>query len=231
MTEANMETLSAAMDGELSKEELRFLLRRLDHDAALLQAWTRYHVVGDGLRGQVPAMASAGFATRVMQMIESEQSVAATVPRRRDWLRLSVGGAIAASVAVAALMVSQPTAPDAERPASLTAKVASRAVPSSATQAAAQTDRSTMLAAVPPSLSLYPAYGLSQRASVTLGNPSDNPLFQGYSTDSQPQFMNGYRSYHTLNSHDGSYLLLIDTPQASAAAQQQAPAYQGAAAH
>jgi sigma-E factor negative regulatory protein RseA len=228
MTEANMETLSAAMDGELSKEELRFLLRRLDHDAALLQVWTRYHVGGDGLRGQVPAMASAGFATRVMQLIESEQSVAATAPKRRDWLRLSMGGAIAASVAVAALMVSQPTAPDPSRPASLTAKVASRAVPSAGGQVAAtQANSSTMLAAVPPSLSLYPASGLSQRASVTLGDPSDNPLFQGYSTDNQPRFMNGY---HTLSNHDGSYLLLIDTPQANAAAQSRVPAYQGTAA-
>jgi sigma-E factor negative regulatory protein RseA len=229
MTEANMETLSAAMDGELSKEELRFLLRRLDHDAALLQAWSRYHVGGDGLRGQVPVMASAGFASRVMQLIESEESVAATVPKRREWLRLSVGGAIAASVAVAALMVSQPTATDPSRPASLTAKVASRSAPSPSGQVAAtQAGSSTMLAAVPPSLSLYPASGLSQRASVTLGSPSDNPLFQGYATDSQPRFINGY---HTMSNHDGSYLLLIDTPQANAAAQNQAPAYQGAAAH
>ena len=228
MTEANMETLSAAMDGELSREELRFLLRRLDHDAALVQAWTRYHVGGDGLRGQVPVMASAGFATRVMELIESEESVAATTPRRRDWLRLSMGGAIAASVAVAALMVSQPTATDPSRPASLTAKVTSRATPSSGEQVAAtQASGSTMLAAVPPSLSLYPASGLSQRASVTLGDPSDNPLFQRYPADGQPRFMNGY---HTLSNHDGSYLLLIDTPQANAAAQNQAPAYQGAAA-
>ncbi|RDS86432.1 sigma-E factor negative regulatory protein [Dyella psychrodurans] len=227
MTEANMETLSAAMDGELSREELRFLLRRLDHDASLLQVWTRYHVGADGLRHQLPAMASAGFASRVMQLIEAEQPAAAAIPKRRDWLRLSVGGAIAASVAVAALMVSQPTATDPSRPASLTAKVAPRAVPASNTPvAAAEARTSTMLAAVPPSLSLYPASGLSQRASVTLGDPSDNPLFQRYPADSQRYFMNGYR---TLNNHDGSYLLLIDTPQANAAAQYQAPAYQGAA--
>jgi sigma-E factor negative regulatory protein RseA len=228
MTEANMETLSAAMDGELSREELRFMLRRLDHDASLLQVWTRYHVGADGLRRQLPAMASAGFASRVMQLIEDEQSASLATPKRRDWLRLSVGGAIAASVAVAALMVSQPTARDSGLPAPLTAKVTPSDVPSSSIPATATESRTgTMLAAVPPSLSLYPASGLSQRASVTLGNPSDNPLFQRYPVDSsQRYFMNGYR---TLNNHDGSYLLLIDTPQANAAAQNQAPAYQGAA--
>lgn len=32
MTDSQRENLSAGLDGELSKEELRFLLRRLDHD-------------------------------------------------------------------------------------------------------------------------------------------------------------------------------------------------------
>lgn len=223
MTEANMETLSAAMDGELSREELRFLLRRLDHDASLLQVWSRYHVAGDGLRRQLPAVTGSHFATRVMQLIEDDPSASQTNPKHRDWLRLSVGGAIAASVAVAALMISQPTA-DSRRPAPLTASVASHSDPGSSAPAVATEARSsTMLAALPPSLSAYSASGLSQRASVTLGDPSDNPLFQRY-PNSQRYSINGYK---TLNNHDGSYLLLIDTPQANAASRN--PTYQGAA--
>ena len=225
MTEANMETLSAAMDGELSREELRFLLRRLEHDDSLLEVWGRYHVVGDGLRRQLPTVASSTFATRVMQLIEDEQSASQAAPKQRDWLRLSVGGAIAASVAVAALMISQPTGPDADRPAPLTANVAPHGKAASAVQSVATSARSNaMLAAVPPSLSAYSASGLSQRASVTLGDPSDNPLFQRYPISNQRYSTNGYK---TLNNHDGSYLLLIDTPQANAAAQ--TPASQGAA--
>ena len=224
MTEANMETLSAAMDGELSREELRFLLRRLDHDASLLQVWTRYHVAGDGMRRQLPAVTGSHFATRVMQLIEDEQSASQANPKHRDWLRLSVGGAIAASVAVAALMISQPTADSSRRPASLTASVAPHNTPASSARAVASEARSsTMLAALPPSLSAYSASGLSQRASVTLGDPSDNPLFQRY-PNSQRYSINGYK---TLNNHDGSYLLLIDTPRTGAAAQN--PTYQGAA--
>ena len=218
MTEANMENLSAAMDGELSREELRFLLRRLDHDASLQQTWARYHALGDGLRRQLPAVASVGFASRVMLAIEGEQ-VAAKAPKR-DWLRLSLGGAIAASVAIAALMVSQPTAPDAGQPAQLAANGSAAKGPGVRTGASlaaaniSHTGSGAVLAAVPPSLSPYSASALSQRASATLGDPADNPLFQRYS--SQTYSIHGYKA---LNNQDGSYLLLIDTPQARAAAQ------------
>ncbi|MBE1161169.1 sigma-E factor negative regulatory protein [Dyella acidiphila] len=224
MSEANKETLSAAMDGELSRDELRFLLRRLDRDASLMDAWARYHVAGDGLRRQLPGVASAGFAARVMDVIEGEQAAPQVSPRRRDWLRLSVGGAIAASVAVAALMVSQPTAPDSEHSpttASVSPQTTHASIASAAVSASGASNEG--LAVVPPSLSAYSASGLSQRASVTLGDPSDNPLFQRYPA-SQRYSVNGYRA---LNNHDGSYLLLIDTPQAKAAVQN--PAYQAGA--
>lgn len=216
MTEANMENLSAAMDGELPREELRFLLRRLDHDASMQRTWARYHVAGESLRRQLPAVASVDFASRVMAAIEGEH--ATTKAPRRDWLRLSLGGAIAAGVAVAALMVSQPTAPDTEHPARLATNsgAASAGARTSASLAAANAVHASNdpLAAIPPSLSPYSASALSQRASVTLGDPADSPLFQRY--PSQTYSIHGYKA---LNNQDGSYLLLIDTPQARPAAQ------------
>lgn len=221
MSEANMENLSAAMDGELSKEELRFLLRRLDHDASLVQAWTRYHVAGESLRRQLRPMASSDFASRVMAVVEGEQ--ASIKSPKRDWLRLSLGGAIAASVAVAALMVSQPTAPDSERPSRLaTNGVTSQGVRTDASLAATNVApvihaSNDILAAVPPSLSPYSASMLSQRASVTLGDPSDNPLFQRYRSQTYPM-QDSMQGYKALNNQDGSYLLLIDTPQSLPAA-------------
>jgi sigma-E factor negative regulatory protein RseA len=224
MSDANMENLSAAMDGELSKEELRFLLRRLDHDASLLQVWTRYHVVGDSLRHQLPTVAGSDFATRVMQLIEDEQAASQAAPHRRDWLRLSVGGAIAASVAVAALMVSQPTAPDSGRASPLASvNMAPQAAAPRAVAEVQQRSSSNALSAVPPSLSAYSASSLSQQASATLSDPSDNLLFQRYPINGQSYSIKGYKA---LNNQDGSYLLLIDTPQAKAATQSQA--YQGA---
>jgi sigma-E factor negative regulatory protein RseA len=212
MTEANMQNLSAAMDGELSREELRFLLRRFDHDASLMQVWTRYHVVSQGLRRQLPALAGDGFALRVMAAIAGERTVAKSP--RREWLRLSLGGAIAASVAVAALIVSQPTMPDAERPMRLVASGSVRVLhgvraSEAANGFAARLASREAMAAMPPSLSPYSASALSQRASVTLGNPSDNPLFQRYRGQNYSM-----PDYKTLGSQDGSYLLLIDSSQA-----------------
>jgi sigma-E factor negative regulatory protein RseA len=101
MTQDQREHLSAGIDGELAREELRFLLRRFEHDAELGQAWTRYHLARDGLRRQLPAVASAGFAARVAQAI-AQESEAKAGRRAPHWLRWSAGGAIAASVAVAA---------------------------------------------------------------------------------------------------------------------------------
>ena len=157
------ENLSAGIDGELSKEQLRFLLRRLDHDAALQQTWTRYHLARDGLRHQLPPLAAPGFAARVIQAIEQE-SIASVGPRRAHWLRWSAGGAIAASVAAAALMIGQPTG-DVERGAAFSAPQASSMAN------AAPAPRAAAPAAVPPWLSGDSAGLLSQQASVTFGAP------------------------------------------------------------
>jgi len=110
MSEANREILSAGMDGELSREEIRFLLRRLEADQGLADVWSRYHAGREGLRREALPPVSHDFVDRVMAAIEAEASApaAAGVAPRRRWLHWSAGGAIAASVAVAALMLSQP---------------------------------------------------------------------------------------------------------------------------
>ena len=47
----NRQQLSALMDGELSPDEARFLLRRLQHDEELGSTWERWQLCGDVLRG------------------------------------------------------------------------------------------------------------------------------------------------------------------------------------
>ncbi|OOG49010.1 RseA family anti-sigma factor [Rhodanobacter sp. C01] len=203
------EDLSAGIDGELSKEQLRFLLRRIDHDSSLQQAWARYNVARDGLRRQLPPLASSGFAARVMLAIEQESMPVAASRRHHHWLRWSAGGAIAASVAVAALMVTQPTG-DTERNATtaLTAQPQSRAVAQTAVAS-----RPATPAVVPPWLSGNSAGLLSQQASATLGAPFDvnQPVYtRRLSTyPSLPKF-------RTLDNKDGSYLLLLDPAQQQA---------------
>ncbi|GGY19465.1 hypothetical protein GCM10008098_09720 [Rhodanobacter panaciterrae] len=197
------ESLSAGIDGELSKEQLRFLLRRLDHDPSLQQSWTRYHIARDSLRQQLPPLASAGFATRVMQAIEQASVPAAARSRRSHWLRWSTGGAIAASVAAAALMIGQPVG-DAERVTASTMQQANTVA------AAAPIGKPTAPAAVPPWLSGNSAGLLSQQASATLGAPF------GQNQPAYARRLSSYPSMHryrTLDNNDGSYLLLLDPEQ------------------
>jgi sigma-E factor negative regulatory protein RseA len=215
MNPENREQLSAAIDGELSAQELRFLLRRLDHDAALSQAWSRYHVAGDGVRRQVPPLASADFAARVMRAIERESTAGSPVSApgtRRHWLHWSAGGAIAASVAVAALLLVQP--------AGETSRVETVAVDS--TGAGTSPDHaalsfSAVPATVPPWLSGNSAELYSQRASATLGVPGGDNLVP-YARDGMPM-----HRYRTLDNHDGSYLLLLDPQQRDSASNRAFP--------
>jgi len=210
MTDHQRENLSAGMDGELSKEELRFLLRRLDHDASLQQSWSRYHVARDGLRRELLPLASEGFAARVMQAIEQE-SGAVRQGKRRHWLHWSAGGAIAAGVAVAALMVAQPAGQGADR---LSAQMAS--APSVPAAQNAQLARSETPAVAPPGLNVYSEvpYRISQQASATLDADSSTPLY------SRNTLNNPYRAarYPVVSNGDGRYLLLIHPDQQPAQA-------------
>ena len=195
------ENLSAGIDGELSKEELRFLVRRLDHDASLQRVWARYHIARDGLRRQLPSFASPEFASRVMLAIEQESMPATT--GRRHWLRWSAGGAIAASVAAAALMIAQP-AGDAERTVAVTTHETGT---STTVTGQRQAPRAASIpAAVPPWLSGNSVGLLSQQAAATLGD--DQSV---YSRD--PSAYPSLPRYRMLNNHDGSYLLLLNPQQ------------------
>lgn len=214
------ENLSAGVDGELSKEAMRFLLRRLDHDTALQQSWASYNVARDSLRRQLPLMASADFASRVMLAIDNEAAPA--MARRSGWLRWSAGGAIAASVAAAALLIGQPTG-DVDRTAPLVSH-SSKAVSSDASVASTKTEAP---ATVPNWLSGNSVGMLSQQASATLGAPqAEGQAAYGSKRLSGYPMMHRYR---TLNNNDGSYLLLLDPQQQPVS---QYPARQaGAGAH
>lgn len=112
MNEAHRENLSALIDGELEFDQVRFMLRRTEHDAELRVSWSSYHVGRDCLRGEFAGLASDDFADRVMSALDVPASESAPGSATRRWLRWSAGGAIAASVAAVALMVARPAGPD-----------------------------------------------------------------------------------------------------------------------
>ena len=104
-THANLEDLSALMDGELGREQTRFLLRRLERDAEALRRWERYHLVQASLRGGIPALADADFAATVAARIRLQPLPASAGTR---WMRWSVRGMAAAGMVAAALMLVPP---------------------------------------------------------------------------------------------------------------------------
>jgi sigma-E factor negative regulatory protein RseA len=104
MSDEIREQLSALMDGELPRDQVRFLLRRIDADAQLAQAWTRYQLAGGVLRRQAAlAPLRPDFAEALMQRV-----AAGSAGFGSRVLRWAGGGAIAAAVAVFALVSTRP---------------------------------------------------------------------------------------------------------------------------
>lgn len=123
--EFHREQLSAMLDGALSADETRFLLRRMQHDDELADCWGRWQFYGDALRGHAGRALPADFSQRVGRAIADDLAAAEPVPvavsvdaRRpllqRPLLRWGGGAALAASVALAAFLGGrEPEAPDA----------------------------------------------------------------------------------------------------------------------
>lgn len=102
--------LSTMLDGELSQDQVRFLRRRLEHDAELSGCFERWQVCGDVLRGQHGALLPADFAQKVSAAIAGDAAVPEARHARKGGprlLRWGGGAALAASVAMAALLVGR----------------------------------------------------------------------------------------------------------------------------
>jgi sigma-E factor negative regulatory protein RseA len=143
MSQQFEEQLSAFMDGELGRDETRFLLRRGANDGRLAERWTRYHVARLALRRQEIVALRADFSSVVLARIDAEQMPQSP---RNLLLRWGSGGAIAAAVAVAALMVTKPS----EEPAP--AQVATASNPVRAPQAVPTMPAPTEIASTNPAL-------------------------------------------------------------------------------
>ena len=73
--------LSAALDGETARAETEDCITALKRDGDLRQNWSDYHLIGDLMRGEVPAQ--EGFMARFSARLAAEPTVLA--PRRRVW--------------------------------------------------------------------------------------------------------------------------------------------------
>lgn len=110
---SDAENLSALFDGQLGGDAARFALKRLGHEAEWRHACGRWQLAGDVLRGHAVAPVAGGFTERIMDAVAREQEqiafagAVASRGRARSHPRW-IGGALAASVAIAALFVARP---------------------------------------------------------------------------------------------------------------------------
>jgi sigma-E factor negative regulatory protein RseA len=88
------EEISELMDGELDAERVEHACHAL-REAASMQAWIYYHVIGDTLRGC--SGLSPGFAERFSARLGTEPTVLAPPPRRTA--PAAIAWALAASAA------------------------------------------------------------------------------------------------------------------------------------
>ena len=107
MNDQTKEHISSLMDGEISRETSRFLVRRLGSDEELCETWARYHLVRDCLRHQEGTFSADDLCSRVSRALEDEPQISV---RRFSvgWLKPAAGLAIAASVALMAVLSVDP---------------------------------------------------------------------------------------------------------------------------
>ena len=76
-----LQQLSAALDGEAPRAETEACIAALKRDENLRRNWSEYHLIGDSMRGVVPA--ADDFMTRFSAQLATEPTVLA--PRRSVW--------------------------------------------------------------------------------------------------------------------------------------------------
>lgn len=74
MTERNIESLSAYIDGDLQDEKF---LDTLCNDSELQEKWHRYHIIKDGLKQESPAVLHFDISAQVAQALENEPALSA----------------------------------------------------------------------------------------------------------------------------------------------------------
>jgi sigma-E factor negative regulatory protein RseA len=120
MTDQIREQLSALLDGELPRDEMDLLMRRLGKDPELRRAFGSYALIGETLRAPGGRIAPPSFAARVSAAIEESPAIVEKTSTARPastvqlpqhvalWKRPMVRTALAASAAATAVLLFRP---------------------------------------------------------------------------------------------------------------------------
>lgn len=110
MNETKKEQLSAFMDDEidgLQKDQVEQILK----DPELLDTWSRYHLVSDCLKRNLPEHLDRELAGKISKSIHQEPAIVAPGGLSRSFAKPAAGFAIAASVAALAIFGIQQQQP------------------------------------------------------------------------------------------------------------------------
>ncbi len=120
MTDQIREQLSALLDGELPRDEMGLLMRRLEKDPELRRTFGSYALIGETLRAPGGRIAAQSFAARVSAAIDDvptrghgidtgRPGASFRLPRHVAlWKRPIVRTALAASAAATAVLLFRP---------------------------------------------------------------------------------------------------------------------------
>ncbi|MGD2136995.1 MAG: sigma-E factor negative regulatory protein [Gammaproteobacteria bacterium] len=121
MNEILNEQISALVDDELVAAEQTLLIRRLADDAALRQRLSRYQLISDALRDDLPRHIDPGFQARVHGALQQEPAVHAARSGLAGLFKPVAGLAVAASIAVVAVLSLQSLRQESDEGAPLVA--------------------------------------------------------------------------------------------------------------
>ncbi|MFV0543827.1 MAG: sigma-E factor negative regulatory protein [Marinicella pacifica] len=105
MSDQSKQNMSQLMDGELSRDCSRFLLKRMQHDGHFRQSWHHYHLLRSAVQQDHEAPLMYNLGSRVVQKLQVESATVQPANKpSRGWLKALTGSAIAASVALVAVI-------------------------------------------------------------------------------------------------------------------------------
>lgn len=114
MTDQIREQMSALIDGELPRDQVDLLVRRIARDAELKRAFGNYVLAGESLRAPGSVLAGPGFVAKVSAAIGAGEGVEVDMPSEpvraapMRWRRPLAATAVAASAALAAVLLVRP---------------------------------------------------------------------------------------------------------------------------
>ena len=102
-----MDKISAFMDGETSRRETRQTMLRLKQSGECCELWETFHMIGDAMRGDHPALYE-DFRARLHASLEHEPTLSAPriTWRKTGQLTLSAAASCAAVAVILTLVLS-----------------------------------------------------------------------------------------------------------------------------